>query len=438
MKKILILGSGAREHVIGETLKRSSHGVELFVLAPSKNPGLTELATEYEVASVTDFDRLRELVQRVRPSFVVPGPEAPIAAGAADLLLEMGVPCFAPLATAARLESSKSFTRDLVSKYKIPGNPLYRVFHSKEGLADFMEGVLGGQFVVKADGLQGGKGVKVVGDHLRGVAEGVTYAEECLAESGRVVIEEKFVGQEFSLMSFVDGETVVDMMPIQDHKRAFVGDTGPNTGGMGTYSDANLSLPFLTEKDLADAHDITVRVARAIFEETGVRYRGVMYGGFIAVKDGVRLIEYNARFGDPEALNALSLLSSDLVEICEATVRGELAGVQVTFERKASVCKYVVPNGYPDAGIKNERIEIGPLPQDVHVYYGSVDRRDDGLYLGGSRAVACVGIADTLEQAERSAQQACESVTGPVFFRSDVGTRGLIDQRVAMMRTLRG
>ncbi len=450
MKKILVLGCGAREHVMGETLKRAGVGLDLFVLGPSKNPGLVGLASGYEVASVTDFDAVREFVKKIGPAFAIPGPEAPIAAGIVDALAEMGVPCMAPTQSLARLESSKSFTRDLLKKYNIPGNPQFRVFEGRDfdgvlsgELEAYMAQTLGGQFVVKADGLKSGKGVKVVGDHLKDVGEGVAYARECFAESGRVVVEEKFVGQEFSLMSFVDGETVVDMVPIQDHKRAYEGDEGPNTGGMGTYSDANHLLPFLTARDLEEAHEITVQVARALRAETGVPYRGIMYGGFIAVKNGVQLIEYNARFGDPEAMNALCLLRTDFVEICEAMVRGELRGMTVEFEKKATVCKYVAPNGYPDAGVKGEKIELGALAEagkaeELRVYYGSVEQQEDGLYLDGSRAVAMVGIAETLDTAEKIAEAAAEGVKGPVFHRKDIGTSALIQKRVEMMKELRG
>lgn len=437
MKKILVLGTGAREHAIGEAVRRSKSGAELFVYGESKNPGLTAIASGYEVGKLNDFDRLGAFAKSIEPDVVFPGPEAPLAAGVVDFLATLGIPCVGPFMTSAQLESSKSFTRNLLTKYGIPGNPGYRVFYAAEGLESYLRDTLGGHYVIKADGLKGGKGVLLSGEHLKTIAEGVAYAEACLAEVGRVVVEEKLVGQEFSLMSFVSGPTVVDMVPVQDHKRAHVGDTGPNTGGMGTYSDANHSLPFLQPSDLQAAHAITVAVAQALHQETGQRYHGVMYGGFIAVPDGVRLIEYNARFGDPEAMNVLALLKTDFVDLCAAIVRGELQGFEVEFERKATVCKYVVPEGYPDHPIRGERIEIMPLPQGAHAYYASVDQREEGLFLLGSRAVALVGVGDTLSQAEAIAQQAALCVKGPVFFREDIGTAPLVEQRVAMMRTLR-
>ena len=292
--------------------------------------------------------------------------------------------------------------------------------------------------MVKADGLKSGKGVKVSGDHLFTTDEGVAYAEQCLKEDGKVMVEEKFIGQEFSLMSFVDGENVASMPAVQDHKRAYDGDKGPNTGGMGSYSCADHSMPFLNASDLQDAHDINVAVAKAVYEETGVYYKGIMYGGFIAVKNGVRLIEYNVRFGDPEAMNVLPILRTDFSEICQAIIAGELKGMKIKFEKKATVCKYLVPDGYPDKPVKGVKIEIGDIPEGVKTYYASVDQRDDGLYLGGSRAVAFVGMADNLEDASAIATSALGSVKGPVFYRKDIGTKELIGKRVEMMGEVRG
>ncbi|MEK9133032.1 MAG: phosphoribosylamine--glycine ligase [Patescibacteria group bacterium] len=439
MKRILLIGSGAREHCIAEALTRSGK-VELYAYAKAKNPGIFKLAKEYCLGSLSDFKPLLEFARKVKPDFAVIGPDDPIADGAADALLELEIHSVAPLKTVARLESSKSFTRDLVKKYNIPGNPKFKIFYDEKGVREFLD-ELGGNFVVKADGLTGGKGVKVSGDHLNGVEEGEAYARECLQKCGRVLIEEKLIGQEFSLMSFVDGMHVVDMVPVQDHKRAFVGDKGANTGGMGSYSDANHLLPFLTRKDLEDAHEITVQVAAALFKETGALFRGIMYGGFIAVKNGVRLIEYNARFGDPEVMNVLPIMKTDFVEVCEAILAGTLDKLKIEFEKKATVCKYIVPEGYPDKPVSGQKIEILP-PNDsasapVKMYYSSVDLRDDGLYLSSSRAVAFVGIADTLVAAECAAELACGSVKGSVFYRPDIGTDALIQKRINMMRELR-
>ncbi len=433
MKKILLIGNGAREHVIAETLKRSPQGCELFVFASANNPGLMALAKEYRlVKSLNDFEVLRSFAIEVRPDFAFIGPDGQVVAGAADVLLELEIGSVGPVKICAQLEGSKAFTRELVAKYGIEGSPKFKVFVTADGLREFIEEL--GEYVVKADGLTGGKGVKVSGEHLHSVDEGFAYAVECLNADGRVVIEEKFIGVEFSLMSFVDGVHVLDMPGVQDHKRAHEGDTGPNTGGMGTYSDANHSLPFLRPGDLEAAHAITVKVAEAIYKETGKYFKGIMYGGFMAVRNGVGLIEYNARFGDPEAMNVLPLLKTDFIDVCERIIAGNLESVE--FENKATVLKYIVPEGYPENPRKGEKIEIDEIPAGVKMYYGSVDARPDGVYLSGSRALAFVGIADSLEEAERLAQSAVSSVKGPVFYRKDIGTAELIQKRVEVMNQL--
>lgn len=435
--KVLLIGNGAREHCIAEALMKTGR-VKLATFAKAKNPGIADLSEQYEIGSFTDYRAVLDFAHRIKPDFAFIGPDDPIADGMADLLLELDIHSVAPLKTVARLESSKSFTRDLLQKYKIPGNPRFRIFYEGAGLRDFFE-ELGGNYVVKADGLMGGKGVQVSGEHLKTLEEGERYAKQCIEKFGRVVVEEKFIGQEFSLMSFVDGTHVVDMVPVQDHKRAFAGDTGPNTGGMGSYGDADHSLPFLQQSDLHQAHEITERVAAALFQETGAYFKGIMYGGFMATARGVGLIEYNARFGDPEVMNILPIMKTDFVEVCEGILGGHLQRVRIEFEHKATVCKYIVPEGYPDKPNAGEKIEVQKTQNsNLRMYYASVDQKPDGLYLSSSRAVAFVGIADNLSEAERIAEAACSSVKGPVFHREDVGTAELIQKRVDMMRRLRG
>lgn len=437
-KKILLVGSGAREHVLAETIKRSPQRPELYVFGKSNNPGISDLADGYKIAELDDFDALREFVEETGVKLAFIGPENPLADGIVDFLLTLGVDVASPAKSLARLESSKSFTRDLVAKYGIPGNPIFKVFTSTDGLEEFMRDELEGQFVVKAEGLCGGKGVKVVGDHLENVEEGVEFAAQCISEDGKVVIEEKFIGQEFSLMSFADGETVLDMPAAQDNKRAFNDDKGPNTGGMGSYSDTDHSLPFLEKKDLADAHEITVQVMHALKKECGKPFKGILYGGFIATAKGVRLIEYNARFGDPEAMNVLPLLKTDFVEVLEAICEGRLAEIGLEFENKATVCKYLVPDGYPNNPVKDQIIELKePLGDGVKAYYASVDKRDDVLYLCGSRAIGMLGVANTLAEAEKLAEKGAQLVSGPVFYREDIGTAELIRKRIDMMKSLR-
>ena len=227
-----------------------------------------------------------------------------------------------------------------MKEYDVPGGPKYESFGSMDCVAEFLN-ELGENYVVKSDGLAGGKGVKVAGDHLHSHDEALAYCQELVDSGGEFVIEEKFIGQEFSLMSFCDGDTLKHMPAVQDHKRAYEGDTGPNTGGMGTYSNANHSLPFLTDEDIDEAHAINMATARALKDKFDEGYKGVLYGGFMATADGVKLIEYNARFGDPEAMNVLPLLNTDFIEICNGIADGTLDQIDVQFQNKATVCPTV-------------------------------------------------------------------------------------------------
>ena len=299
------------------------------------------------------------------------------------------------------------------------------------------------EIVLKPDGLTGGKGVMVQGDHFQNREEAIEKCRDILSEHESVIVEEKFDGEEFSLQCLCDGTTVVATPPVQDHKRRYAEDKGPNTGGMGSYSMANHLLPFMTAGDVETGLEITRQVARAIRRETGEGYKGIMYGGFIITRDGVKLLEYNARFGDPEAMNTLPLLKTDFVDVCRAIIDGTLKELVIEFEEKATVCKYVVPKGYglpkdhPDAQSTAARIAVDSV-EDVNLYYSSVDKRDDGLYMTTSRAIGIVGVADNLEDAEKKAERAVSSIQGPVDHRADIGTEELIKKRIAHMDKIRG
>ena len=294
------------------------------------------------------------------------------------------------------------------------------------------------KFVIKADGLCGGKGVVVWGDHINTMDDAVNHCKELIDKGNEFVIEEKIDGQEFSLISFCDGKNLIHMPAVQDHKRAFVGDTGPNTGGMGTYSDANHSLPFLSDSDIQSAQNINQAVADALFDKFGTPYCGILYGGFMATADGVKVIEYNARFGDPEAMNLLTLFNGDFVELMVAMAEGSLNKVSCSFDNKATVCKYVVPNGYPDNSEKGFVVDISSVDSSVYLFMGSVDEKDGKLIATGSRTIAVLGVGDTINDAEILAQKAVNEIKGSLFHRPDIGTKDLINKRIVHMNELRG
>jgi phosphoribosylamine--glycine ligase len=441
MANVLLIGNGAREHAIAEAVTRSKHNPKLFSYMKSNNPAIASLSSLVKIGDYSDLDDINQFATENKIDFAFIGPEDPLNNGVVDSLRNVGIPSVGPTQRLAQLETSKSFTRNLLHKYAIPGNPKYKVFSSMDGVEEFINEL--DEVVVKPDGLTGGKGVMVQGDHFQTKAEALEHCRQILEEHSFLIVDEKLEGEEFSLQCLSDGKTVVATPPVQDHKRRFVDDKGPNTGGMGSYSSEDHSLPFMTAADVAEGLAITQQVADAIYKETGEYYKGVMYGGFIITKDGVKLLEYNARFGDPEAMNTLPLLKTDFVDICKTIVDGTLNTLTVEFEKKATVCKYIVPKGYglpkdhPDAKSTSEKIEVENV-QDAKLYYSSVDKRDDGLYMTTSRAIGVVGIAENLEKAEEIAERAISAVKGPVDHRPDIGTKPLVQRRIDHMKKIRG
>ena len=772
--KVLLIGNGAREHAIAEAFNRNKNA-KLFSYLKSKNPGIISLSGGFEIGNYNDLEKIKSYAQKIKPDFAFIGPEDPLNNGVVDLLKSIGISSVGPTKNLAQLETSKSFTRNILKKYKIKGNAKFEFF-DKNNIKDvkkFIDSI--GKCVVKPDGLTGGKGVKVQGDHFQTKKEALDYCSEVLQSHSSVIVEEKFKGEEFSLQCLTDGKAVVATPPVQDHKRAYADDKGPNcysedteiltekgwktfdklnrddkvmtynpsnkilkvekplrvywmkykgrmlhfkhreldllvtlnhrmliknrktkkekildaqklsgecnlylsgiwkgkslkvyrikefdykfgrklkkyninfsdwvkfmglflsegyifdnkkehrvficqsptsrhfeefkkilsklpfkffyspkdykfrinsiqlckvlseyglshekfvpnyiknanrknieefldaflmgdgsihngrkrfhsgskrliddiqelvmklrrssiitldkrktmlnpinkkyykanpvysleikpenevgirkkdikkidyigyigcvtvstgfvvvrrnnrvaisgnTGGMGSYSCENHLLPFLTKKYVEEGLEITQKVAEALHKETGEYYRGVMYAGFIVTKEGIKLLEYNARFGDPETMNILPIMETDFVDVCEAIINQNLNKIKIKFQNKATVCKYVVPEGYPDNPVKNEKISVGKIPKDARLYYASVDQKDDGLYLTSSRAIGCLGIADSLEEAERIAEEATKSVRGKVFHREDIGTKKLIEKRIRHMKEI--
>jgi phosphoribosylamine--glycine ligase len=441
MTHVLLIGNGAREHAIAEALMRSNRDPRLYAFMKTNNPGISSLSSEVRLGRYNETEAIIAFAKEWEIAFAVIGPEDPLSHGVVDALTAAGIPAVGPTKALAQLETSKSFTRNLLDKYSIPGNPRFRNFTSPTGIAEFIDELAG--VVLKPDGLTGGKGVLVQGDHFQTRAEALAHCREILESHPGVTVEEKLEGEEFSLQCLCDGRTVVATPPVQDHKRRFADDRGPNTGGMGSYSCANHLLPFLEATDVAKGLEITRQVAEAIRRETGIPYKGIMYGGFMVTASGVKLIEYNARFGDPEAMNILPLLKTDFIDVCRAIINGELDCLNIAFDQKATVCKYCVPKDYglpqdhPDTVFDSARIEIGDA-REARFYYSSIDQRPDGLYMTSSRAIGVVGIADGLAEAERIAEVAVTAIRGQVDHRQDIGTEPLIRKRIQHMQRLRG
>ena len=400
------------------------------------NPGIAELCDEIIIDDINNLQNAGRYAKEINATLAIIGPENPLANGVSDMLWDLGIPTIGPKKNLAQIEVSKSFTRNLQKTYQIPGSPIYKYFKSMEGVSEFLK-KLGENYVVKYDGLAGGKGVKVSGDHLKNHHDAIEYCDNLIQKGSTFLIEEKFIGEEFSLMSFCDGTNIKHMPAVQDHKRAYDGDLGPNTGGMGSYSDQNHSLPFLKDSDIKEAQSINRETLKALKEHFKEDYKGILYGGFMATANGIKLIEYNARFGDPEAMNVLSILKTDLVEICEHIINGSLDKIDIQFENKATVCKYAVPEGYPDNPIKNESINVSKVKNSDLLYYASVDIKDGVLVESGSRTIATVGISNSIFSAEKIAEESISCVEGPLFHRTDIGTPLLIEKRKNNMDSLR-
>ncbi|MHA1738149.1 MAG: phosphoribosylamine--glycine ligase [Candidatus Heimdallarchaeota archaeon] len=438
--KIMLIGQGAREHVIAKALKKSE--IELYAFMKSKNPGIAKLSTKFVLAKLDDFDALKKFVSEVKPNFVVVGPENPLADGIVDFLTGLGVSSIGPAKSAARIESSKSFTRELMIKYNIPGQPDFKIFTKNDNIDDvrnYIEKL--GKVAAKRDGLAGGKGVKLMGEHLETIDDVLDYCKEIFSKDESIVLEELLEGEEFSLQCFVSGKDVVITPIAQDHKRAYEGDKGPNTGGMGSYSAENHLLPFIPAKYVIEAKEIVQQTAVALKKETGADYIGILYGGFMLTANGLKLIEYNARFGDPEAMNVLPLLKTPLLEIFQAMIDGKLADKEIIFEKKATVCKYLVPEGYPVSPKKEEPISVDVekiQAEGADLFYSSVNEiAPNEIITTTSRAVAIVGIAENLKKAEEIAEKCVGFVQGPLFHRKDVGTAKLIQKRIDHLKELK-
>ena len=430
--KVLLIGGGGREHAIAQAIARSRKNPVLFAAMSKKNPGIASLCKDFLLIKETD-PAIVDYAKNNQIELVVTGPESPLAAGIPDALWNEGIPVVGPRRPAAQIEFDKAWTRNFMKKYGISGLPGFKVFRKGEsGTDEFIDEL--GDVVIKPAGLTGGKGVKVMGDHFD-IDGAKDYAREVLSKDD-LVIEERLIGEEFTVQAFVDGNTLAFAPAVQDHKRAYEGDKGPNTGGMGSYNDSKDILPFMKKSDYIDAKKIMNDTVRDIKKETGVPYQGILYGQFMATKKGISVIEFNARFGDPEAMNILPLLNNDFLEVCNAIVNGTLERLKVTFKRQATVCKYAVPEGYPDNPTKDSVVDIADINKAL-LFYSSVYEKDNKIYTTGSRAIAILGIADTIREAEIIAESGLSGLRGKLYCRHDIGTDELIQKRKDHMEELR-
>ena len=418
---ILLLGAGGREHALLKKLSESPRAGKLYV-APG-NGGMLELANRAPVNQDSPTD-VAEWASNNGIGLVVVGPEAPLVAGVADAVRAKGIPCFGPNADAARMEGSKEFAKQVMARANVP-TASYRSFTDRVACEEYVR-ELAGPCVIKADGLAAGKGVIVAqttGEALAGVAQ---CFDGAFGDAGStVVVEEMLEGPECSLLALTDGTTVIPLATSQDHKRAYDGDKGPNTGGMGVYSP----VPMVTKDQLDEMTNVIQRVIQQLNAD-GITYSGCLYGGFMLTHDGPKVLEFNARFGDPETQVVLPRMHADLVETFLACDNGTLDQVSVTWEDDWAVSVVLASAGYPgsyEPGKRITGIAKAAAQPGITVYHAGTKVNEQGEFLtAGGRVLAVTAVASTFAEARANAYAACDLIDFEgKQFRTDIGARAL-------------
>ncbi len=421
---VLLVGSGGREDAIARKVRETDN---LYSVVTNENPsiiGLSRDVIKYKKNSQEIIDFAKK--NKIDIAFV--SPDDILNTDLVDKLSENHIPVASPGQKAAMIETSKEYMRNLMRKYRIKGDIENTIISDKETLKKFFDNN-DSEYAVKPIGLTGGKGVRVMGLQLSNVAEAINYASEIIDRDGKVLMEKREIGEEFSIQAFTDSKTVVFMPVVQDYKRLYEDDLGPNTGGMGSISDKNFILPFLSIDVVNEAREILKHIVKSMREE-GNPFRGVIYGQFMNTDHGVRVIEINARFADPEGINVLTLLKSNIVDIFLDIYSGTLKN-NIKFMNKATVLKYIVPPGY---GVKPRETEL--LIKDrietdnFKIYYSAVSGTLNKVITTKSRALALIGIGDSIYEASDIVEDNLKYITGDYYIRHDIGTEAMMKGKI--------
>lgn len=423
IRKVLVVGSGGREHALCWKIAQSPRVEKVFCA-----PGNAGIAADAECVDIkaSDMDGLVAFAREKAVDLTVVGPEAPLANGIVDRFREEGLVVFGPSAAAARIEASKVFAKDLLWKAGIPTGS-YKVFSSSDEAMDYVRNEVGVPVAIKADGLAAGKGVILA--HTEEEASDaieLIMNKKAFGDAGnRVVVEEFLTGEEASFMAVTDGKTVLPLATSQDHKPVFDNDRGPNTGGMGAYSPA----PVVTEKLHGEIMDTIMRPTVAAMEDAGCPYSGILYGGLI-IKDGkAKVIEYNCRFGDPEAQPILMRLKTDLVDVMEATIEGRLDEISLEWDDRSAVCVVLASGGYPGSYEKGKGIhglEKAGKMDDVKVFHAGTAEKDGRIVTAGGRVLGVTALGDDVKKAIKRAYKAVSRISWEgMYYRKDIGSKAL-------------
>lgn len=420
--RILVIGGGGREHTLAWKLAKSPK-IEKMYAIPG-NPGMRVIATCEDTIDILDNAAVVQFAKEREISLVVVGPELPLSNGIVDALTAAGIKAFGPTQAAAEIEGSKAFFKELTKKYGIP-TASYAVFTEAESARQYIR-AQGAPIVIKADGLAAGKGVIVATSLEEALAavDSMMCNQSFGSAGSRVVIEECLVGEEASLLAFTDGETIVPMISSQDHKRAYDHDAGPNTGGMGAYAPA----PVVTKEILAQVQREILEPTIAAMAKEGRKYVGCLYAGLMITADGPKVIEFNARFGDPETQVVLPLLDSDLVEIMLACIEGKLKDTPVRWKDEVAVCVVMAAGGYPAGYHKGDIITGIDAAEEggAMVFHAGTTKTDAGIVTAGGRVIGVTATAENIQQAVNNAYVAVKKINfKDQHYRNDIAYRAI-------------
>lgn len=417
--KILVIGSGGREHAIIKKIKQNKNVSEIYAIPG--NGGIERDAICINIKS-TDINAIKDFAKKNNIDYAIVTPDDPLVAGLVDALEEIKIPCFGPNKNAAIIEGSKVFAKNLMKKYKIP-TAEYETFESYDKAIEYLK-TAPMPTVIKADGLALGKGV-IIAETKEKAFDTVKniMKDKAFGKSGdRIVIEEFLEGVEVSILSFTDGKTIIPMISSMDHKRIGDKDTGLNTGGMGTIAPN----PYYTKEIAKECFDKIFIPTISAMNKEGRTFKGCLYFGLMITKYGAKVIEYNCRFGDPETQVILPLLKSDLLDIMIATTNGNLDKVKVEFENKSAACIIMASEGYPLEYKKGFAINI---PKDIieRVYFAGVKKENEKLLTNGGRVLGITNIADTLDKAIKLSYKDARQISFEgAYYRKDIGKKALL------------
>ena len=417
---IFVIGSGGREHAITWKVCQSPKEDKVFVLPG--NPGTSQIAINVEGVSIDNHAAVIEFCKTDQIDLVIVGPEIPLADGIVDSLTDAGIRCFGPNKAAAEIESSKVFSKDFMMRHNIP-TAKYASFTQLEDALGYLDKV-DYPIVIKASGLAAGKGVILpeTDDEAEATLKSI-LVDKIFGDAGtEVVIEERMMGQEVSLMAFTDGMTVVPMIPAQDHKRLLNGDNGPNTGGMGAYAPA----PVFTDAMLRETMTKVLQPTVDGLRNGGRKFVGVLYAGLMLTPNGIRVLEFNCRFGDPETQVVLPLLETDLVEIAEACIDGQLNKIDVQWKNGAAVCVVLASKGYPEKPEKGQVVSFDDLPEDMICFHAGTKQNGTDVVTSGGRVFGLTAWSSDIASAVQKVYANVDKVSfDGMQYRKDIAHRAL-------------